>query len=299
MTNGGFLLREGKVEAAGKSYLLRLWEEDLGAVYPGMVRYTVEVAEGGRTLSVFRTNTYEYAPTMPYGAREIAEETFSRWERELSADPAWFTLPVTRRSARDAPPVSPRPAVVIIQGSPRPGGNCSILASWVADEARAMGLDASVVYPHDMDIHPCTGCYQCYNTGECVFEDDVTGVIAAVSRCRLLVVCTPVYTNTVPAGTKALIDRFQAFHAQRTLSPPSPGRETAGLLVAVAGRKGKENFTCVTRVISAFFSIAGIRAGKPLLIDGMDEKRDVRLIEGLAEEVRGSVRAALGEREDR
>ncbi|MEM2123716.1 MAG: flavodoxin family protein [Methanolinea sp.] len=295
MKEAGDLPREKVIEAAGRSYLVRMWEEDLGAVYPGMVRYTVELVEGGRIVSVFRTNTYEYAPTIPYGAREVAERTFARWVRELGEDAAGFEPPVATRFARGVQSPSPPPAVVVIQGSPRPGGNCSILASWVAGEAGAMGLFASIVYPHDMDIHPCTGCYQCYNTGECVFDDDMAGIIDAVSRCRLLVVCTPVYTNTVPAGTKALFDRFQAYHAQRTLSPQPPGKGAAGLLVAVAGRRGKENFTCVSRVVSAFFSIAGIRAGKPLLIDGMDEKRDVRSIGGLEEDVRAAVRAALGE----
>lgn len=63
--------------------------------------------------------------------------------------------------------------------------------------------------------------------------------------------------------------------------------------MSVAGRNGKENFTCVSRVVGAFFSLLGIGAEEPLLLDGMDEIRDVRTIPGLEERVRESVRNAL------
>jgi len=304
VSNGKAPLQAGEITAGGRSFLLRMGEEDLGEVYPGMVRYSVELWEGERMLSAFRTNSFEYAPTMAYGAKDVAERTFARWERDLAADPQGFLEGITPlESAPVHVPPGP-PAVVVIQGSPRPGGNCSLLASWVADEAQRQGKDVQVVFPHDMDIHPCIGCYQCYNTGTCIYEDDMTSVLAAASGCRLLVVCTPVYTNTVPAGTKALLDRFQALHASRTLGQSQvinasgtlgrlPPIKAKGVLMSVAGRKGKENFTCVSRVVGAFFSLLGIGAEGPVLLDGMDEIRDVRTIPGLEERVRESVRNAL------
>jgi len=276
----------------GRTFSLRMQEEDLGDIYPGMVRYSVELWEKEGLVAVFRTNSFEYAPTMTYGAREAAERVFSSWERDLAGDIEGF---LENNSLREPIPYqSPpeTPGVVVIQGSPRPGGNCSIRASWTADEAQQLGKPVCVVFPHDLDIHPCIGCYQCYNTGTCVYEDDMNSIIPAVEKCRLLVVCTPVYTNTVPAGTKALLDRFQALHASRTLGR-RPSRGTRGLLLSVAGRKGKENFTCVSRVVGAFFSLVGISAEKPVLLDGMDETRDIRVIPGLETRVRDAVRTAL------
>jgi NAD(P)H-dependent FMN reductase len=298
------LLQTQDISAGGRSFLLRMWEEDLGEVYPGMTRYSVELFEGEKVLSAFRTNSFEYAPTMTYGAKEVAERTFARWEQDLAADFQGFLESITTREfATIHVPPSPQ-AVVVIQGSPRPGGNCSILASWVADEVQRLGRGVQVVFPHDMDIHPCIGCYQCYNTGACIYEDDMTAILAAVGGCRLLVVCTPVYTNTVPAGTKALLDRFQALHASRTLNQSQvlnasgticrlPHTRARGILMSVAGRKGKENFTCISRVVGAFFSLLGIGAEEPLLLDGMDEIRDVRTIPGLETMVRESIRNAL------
>jgi NAD(P)H-dependent FMN reductase len=286
------LRREKEMTVGGRTFSLRMWEEDLGDIYPGMVRFSVELWEKESMVTVFRTNSFEYAPTMTYGAEEAADGVFARWERDLADDMQCFLESIRGREQVPHQPFQGTPDVVIIQGSPRPGGNCSILSAWVADEARRHGKEVFVVFPHDLDIHPCIGCYQCYNTGTCIYEDDMNPIISAVEMCRLLVVCTPVYTNTVPAGTKALLDRFQSLHASRTLNR-SPSSRTKGLLMSVAGRKGMENFTCVSRVVGAFFSLVGIGAEEPVFLDGMDEVRDVRNIQGLETRIRGVVRTAL------
>jgi hypothetical protein len=49
----------------------------------------------------------------------------------------------------------------------------------------------------------------------------------------------------------------------------------------------------VSRVVGAFFSLVGISAEKPVLLDGMDETRDIRVIPGLETRVRDAVRTAL------
>jgi multimeric flavodoxin WrbA len=125
-----------------------------------------------------------------------------------------------------------------------------------------------------------------------VFDDDMGGIIDAVRGARLLVVCSPVYTNTVTAGLKLVIDRMQAFHAERTLSG---GRnDQKGILFSVAGRKGGDNFTCITRVIVPFFKNLGIEPAAQVLIDSVDAAGDIRLLPGRREEVKGLVMAGLG-----
>lgn len=282
-------IMERIVNAGGSAYRIEMGEEDLSGVYPGMKRFTVQISSEDRILGIIRTNSYEYSPLVPLHAREVADEIVTRWEKDLLRDPGSFisSLPPISRTRT----VGCGNSVVIIQGSPRPTGNCAILASWAADAAREAGAETTVLFPHDLDIHPCIGCYQCYNTGTCIFQDDMTEVIDAVSRCRLVIVCSPVYTNTVPAGLKALMDRFQAFYAERTLGGQA-GRGT-GLLMAVAGRTGTENFRCVKAVAGAFFSIAGITPASPILVDGMDRIFDLRSVAGLREQVRDRVGDSL------
>lgn len=282
-------IMERIVNAGGSAYRIEMSEEDLSSEYPGMKRFTVTLSSDGKILGIMRTNSYEYSPQISLHARDVAEKTVRRWEKDILRDPGTFIsslppIPMARTAGSGN-------SAVIIQGSPRPTGNCAILASWAADAARDAGAETTVLFPHDLDIHPCIGCYQCYNTGTCIFQDDMTDVIDAVSRSCLVIVCSPVYTNTVPSGLKALMDRFQAFHAGRTLGGQA-GHGT-GLLMAVAGRTGTENFRCVTAVAGAFFSIVGITPASPILVDGMDRIFDLRSVAGMREQVRARVKDYL------
>ena len=107
----------------------------------------------------------------------------------------------------------------------------------------------------------------------------------------LLVVCSPVYTNTVPGGLKLLIDRTQAYHAERVLSGGRTGQ--TGLVFSVAGRRGGSNFACVTRVLSAFFENLGIKPAGQLTIDSTDAIRDIRSRESVEHQAKDLVRQCL------
>ncbi|MGA2914078.1 MAG: flavodoxin family protein [Methanoregula sp.] len=283
------LVRRVEISSGKEQYILTLNSEDFSALFPGMIRYTLTVTEGGQTISVFRTNSFEYSPLVPLAAEDVAKRTANEWEQEIRNNPMEFNL--NRRQEYPKRPASPPVDLVVIQGSPRANGNCSILAGWAVDAAYELGRHAQVIYPHDMNIRCCIGCYQCYNTGSCVFDDDMSGIIDAIRSTSLLVVCSPVYTNTVPGGLKLVIDRCQAYHAERALSGGITGQR--GLIFSVAGRKGDENFTCVTRVIAAFLRNLDIIPAGEILIDHVDAVRDIRTIPGLEQNVREKVKQYL------
>jgi multimeric flavodoxin WrbA len=117
-------------------------------------------------------------------------------------------------------------------------------------------------------------------------------LIAALRTTRLLVVCTPVYTNTVPGGLKLFIDRCQALHAERTFEDARFHR-ARGLLLAVSGRAGEENFTCVTKVVDAFFRHMEFWPSGTVLIDNMDAFRDVREVPWSGQKVRDAVEHSI------
>jgi len=282
-------LKSVLVKSAGGEFFLTLDREDFSALYPGMVRYVLAVREGDRLRALFRTNTFEYSPLSPLAAETAAQKKAALWEQGLATDPAALFRNYPAEPARK--PQGPGTDLVIIQGSPRPDGNCGILTGWAFEAAKDAGRTSRVIYPHDLDIHCCIGCYQCYNTGTCVFDDDMGGIIDAVRSARLLIVCSPVYTNTVPAGLKLVIDRMQAYHAERTLSNGRSGQK--GVLFSVAGRKGHDNFSCVTKVITAFFQNLGIEPAGQVLIDSVDAIRDIRELPGREDETKRLVLAGL------
>jgi multimeric flavodoxin WrbA len=267
-------------------YTISVEKEDLSHIYPGMIRFGVLVHRGEQTVARFCTNTYEYSPTVPLRAEQIALEKAHEWEEDVSEDTQKFLLShkIQPRRRSSLPPTD----LVIIQGSPRGGGNCSILAGWVKTVAEEYDRTARIIYPHDLNIKSCIGCYQCYNTGICTFDDDMGEVIDSIRDASVLVICTPVYTNSVPGGVKLLIDRCQAYHAELSITGQGE-KAKKGLTLSVAGRKGSSHFTCVTSVISAFFKNLGIRPSGEILIDSMDELRDIRNVPGLFERVRAIV----------
>ena len=283
-------LKSVPVMSGSREYLLTLDREDFSALYPRMVRYVLAVREGDHLRAVFRTNTFEYSPLNPLAAETAAQEKASAWEQDLATNTDAIFRNYPAETARN--PQGTATDLVIIQGSPRPDGNCSILAGWAAEAAQEAGQTVQVIYPRDLDIHCCIGCYQCYNTGTCVFDDDMKGIIDAVHGAGLLVICSPVYTNTVPAGLKLVIDRMQAYHAERTLF--GPGRGKKGILFSVAGRKGEGNFSCITKVVTPFFKNLGIEPAGQVLIDSVDAVRDIRSLPGREDEVKVLVSAGLG-----
>jgi multimeric flavodoxin WrbA len=97
-----------------------------------------------------------------------------------------------------------------------------------------------------------------------------------------------VYTNSVPGDLKLLIDRCQAYHAEQTITGHATNGKQ-GLILSVAGRKGKTHFSCITSVITAFMRNVGISPAGELLIDGVDETRDIRNMKNLKEDVRALI----------
>jgi NAD(P)H-dependent FMN reductase len=283
-------LRRTDIETPDGVYTLTLRAEDLSSLYPGMTRYLLRLSRGAEAVGTFLTNTYEYSPTVPLDAKKAALQKAAAWEHELRTNRERFLSVVGKKIPR-RPYTLPLADVAVVQGSPRADGNCSIMAGWVVEAAEAAGKTVRVVYPDDLDIHPCIGCYRCYNTGTCTFDDDMGDIVNLIVHASLLVVCSPVYTNTVPGGLKILIDRCQALHAAKTLGARRAMPD--GLLLAVCGREGRSNFGCLTSVMEAFMGNLGIRPVGEILVDGIDQVRDVRMVDGVEEEVKERVGACF------
>jgi hypothetical protein len=129
------LLTSMTVPGEDAGYSLSLWREDLSHVYPGMYRYVLEAAGKSTGAARFITNTYEYSPQMPGSAESTARQTMAIWEQDLKADPAGFfaNQPAKPRPRQREPPAD----LLVLQGSPRPDGNCAILAEWAVEGRQA------------------------------------------------------------------------------------------------------------------------------------------------------------------
>ena len=112
--------------------------------------------------------------------------------------------------------------IVVLNGSPRKGGNTEIMAQAFAEAARKNQNEVSVLDVASMNICGCLGCKYCWaHKGECVQKDDMGKVFAALADADVVVFASPIYWFDITAQMKTVIDRLYAggsvgFHFHKT-----------------------------------------------------------------------------------
>ena len=101
--------------------------------------------------------------------------------------------------------------VVILNGSPRPGGNTATLADKVGEAARAAGAHVDEFTLQSMDISPCDACDACQDSGGgCVVNDEMQLIYPKLVQADVIVIASPIYWFSLSAQTKLCIDRWYA-----------------------------------------------------------------------------------------
>ncbi len=98
--------------------------------------------------------------------------------------------------------------VLIINGSPRMGGNTSIALNEMVKVFEAEGVEAEVVQIGNKDIRGCIACASCKKNGKCVFDDAVNELAPKFEEADGLVVASPVYFASANATLIACLDRL-------------------------------------------------------------------------------------------
>ena len=97
--------------------------------------------------------------------------------------------------------------VVAVVGSPRAGGNTSLLVDAVLLELGRHGLRCDKVMLGERRIAPCLGHEDCADRAACPHGDAAAEVLDLVYVADCLLLATPVYYENVSAQMKAFIDR--------------------------------------------------------------------------------------------
>ncbi len=98
--------------------------------------------------------------------------------------------------------------VLIINGSPRVGGNTTIALNEMVKVFDAEGIETEVVQIGNKDIRGCIACGTCRNKGKCVFDDVVNELAPKFEEADGLVVASPVYYASANATLIACLDRL-------------------------------------------------------------------------------------------
>ena len=138
--------------------------------------------------------------------------------------------------------------VLMINGSPRSGGNTSIALNEMIKVFDAEGVKAEVVQIGSKDIRGCIACGSCREKGKCVFDDVVNELAPKFEAADGLVVASPVYYASANATLIACLDRlFYSTGFDKTMK--------VGASVVVARRGG---LSATFDELNKYFTICGM-----------------------------------------
>ena len=98
--------------------------------------------------------------------------------------------------------------VLILNGSPRKGGNTSIALDEMVQIFEAEGIETEVIRVGNKAIRGCIACNSCAENGQCVFDDIVNEIAPKFEEADGLVVASPVYYASANATLVACLDRL-------------------------------------------------------------------------------------------
>ena len=138
--------------------------------------------------------------------------------------------------------------VLMINGSPRPGGNTATALREMEKIFAQEGVETELIHVGNKDIRGCIACGGCGKTGRCVFDDLVNETAPKFEACDGLVVGSPVYYAAANATLAAFLTRlFYSTGFDKTMK--------VGASVVAARRGG---LSAAFDELNKFFTISGM-----------------------------------------
>ena len=138
--------------------------------------------------------------------------------------------------------------VLIINGSPRSGGNTSLAIDEAARVLQEEGMETEVVNVGNKPVRGCVACNRCSELGRCVFDDVVNELAEKLEAADGLLVASPVYFASANATLIACLDRlFYSTSFDKTMK--------VGACIAVARRGG---CSATFDELNKYFTISGM-----------------------------------------
>ena len=98
--------------------------------------------------------------------------------------------------------------VLIINGSPRVGGNTTLAVNEMTKVFAGEGIEADVMQIGAKDIRGCIACGKCSELGKCIFDDEVNEAAKKFEEADGLVIASPVYYASANGTIISFLDRL-------------------------------------------------------------------------------------------
>jgi NAD(P)H-dependent FMN reductase len=170
--------------------------------------------------------------------------------------------------------------VIGLLGSPLHEGNTAQLLAQAVQGAKDAGCTVELVKVTSLDFQGCQEMFFCREHETCVLDDDMQQMYSKFVDMDGLILATPVMTMGIPGTLKSFMDRFQVFfmakyHRKQSLVPLDRKERRAGLFICISGMNIPEVFVGAKLTTQAFFDIIDCRYQNELLVNDMDNIRDL------------------------
>ncbi len=98
--------------------------------------------------------------------------------------------------------------VLIINDSPRVGGNTALAVNEMTKVFAEEGIEADVMQIGAKDIRGCIACGKCSELGKCIFDDEVNEAAKKFEEADGLVIASPVYYASANGTLISFLDRL-------------------------------------------------------------------------------------------
>ena len=138
--------------------------------------------------------------------------------------------------------------VLMINGSPRVGGNTAIALAEMEKIFTQEGIETEILQVGNQVIRGCAACYACVKNGKCIFSDAVNETAAKFESCDGLVIGSPVYYGSANGTLISFLDRL-------FFSSPFDKTMKVGASVVSARRGG---LSATFDELNKYFTISGM-----------------------------------------
>ncbi len=98
--------------------------------------------------------------------------------------------------------------IIILNGSNRKHGATALILNELCQNLkRYSDVEIDFVNVADLNLKYCVGCCKCYETGKCIFNDDVETLSKSIGNADGIIIGSPTYASNVSGQIKVIIDR--------------------------------------------------------------------------------------------
>lgn len=164
--------------------------------------------------------------------------------------------------------------ITCIIGSPHSGGSCAhLIDTFIKGAEKSSKIKKYCI--GDLKINYCRGCKKCYESGECVQDDEAKDVVLDILSSDCVVIAAPSWWADVPAQLKTLFDRTTPYGDTNPNRKYKADKPVKGIAIAVrAGVREAEN-ELILNSIQHYFGHLGIETVERISILQTDNLNDL------------------------